>query len=167
MGRADITEKADAIVRVHAGFVWRILSHLGVPANQLELTSQRVLISVHRRLGEFRGETSITTWIYGICRTLAAELRHERPPTRETKTEQPACLPLTQRLHRALQGLSEPTRMVFVLFEIECLPMKEVAAAVGCSQARAYTWLYGAREHLRRSLLRPSNSDRVSRISPA
>src|SRR5262245_49019235 len=60
MGRADTTQEADAIVRMHAGFVWRILSHLGVPANQLEPMSQRVLIRVHRRLGEFRGETSIT-----------------------------------------------------------------------------------------------------------
>lgn len=165
MRRTETQEEADAIVRMHAAFVWRILSHLGVPANQLEHVSQTVLITVHRTLSEFRGESSITTWIYGICRERAAAHRHERARRREAQAQEPASIELTHRLQRALQGLAEPTRMVFVLFEIECLPMKDVAAAVGCSQARAYTWLYAAREHLRRMLLRPPNIERSSRIS--
>jgi len=156
-----------ATVREHAAFVWRALRHLGVPADQLEDVSQEVLIIICRNLAAFRGESAITTWIYGICRNVAADVRrrqarsreqpYERPPelsTGEAQTAQLQRSELLTHLNKALQALPEATRMVFVLFEIECLPMNEVAAATGCTASTAYSRLYAAREQVRRGLLR-------------
>jgi len=162
-----MTADPAATVREHAAFVWRALRHLGVPDEQLEDVSQEVLIVVCRNLAGFRGESALTTWIYGICRNMAADLRrrrlrsreqlYERPPdvsTAEAQTAELQRRELSLHLSKALQALPEPTRMVFVLFEIESQPMNEVAAAVGCTASTAYSRLYAAREQVRRALLR-------------
>ena len=162
-----MTSDPAATVREHAAFVWRALRHLGVAEEQLEDVSQEVLIIVCRNLAGFRGESAVTTWIYGICRNVAADARRrrarsreqlcERPPELSTAEEQTAEVQrseLLRHLREVLQALPEPMRMVFVLFEIESLPMNEVAAAMGCTASTAYSRLYAAREQVRRALLR-------------
>ena len=42
--------------------------------------------------------------------------------------------------------------MVFVLYEIESMPMSDVAASVGCNLSTAYSRLYAARKHIRTAL---------------
>ena len=173
-----MTQDAAATVRAHAAFVWRALRHLGVPPDQIEDVSQEVLIAVCRGLPQFRGQSSLTTWIYGICRNLAADARrkrrrireqvHERlpePAVAETQSLDLARSELGARLSEALGVLAEPTRMVFVLFEIERLPMAEVASALGCTSSTAYSRLYAAREHVRRAFLRAGLIDETQSLA--
>jgi RNA polymerase sigma-70 factor, ECF subfamily len=173
-----MTQDAAAIVRAHAAFVWRALRHLGVPPDQLEDVSQEVLIAVCRGLAQFRGQSLLTTWIYGICRNMAADARrkrrhareqlHERPPelaVAETQSHELARHELAERLERALATLAEPARMVFVLFEIERLPMAEVASALGCTPSTAYSRLYDAREHVKRAFLRAGLIDETQSLA--
>jgi RNA polymerase sigma-70 factor (ECF subfamily) len=56
------------------------------------------------------------------------------------------------RLREALALLDEPRRVAFVLFEIDDVPMTEVAQALGVSLATAYRRLDEAREALRAAL---------------
>jgi RNA polymerase sigma-70 factor (ECF subfamily) len=55
-------------------------------------------------------------------------------------------------LDRALASLDENKREVLVLFEIEEVPMKEIAILLDCPEKTAYGRLYAAREALRRAL---------------
>lgn len=155
------------IIRQQAPFVWRALRHLGVPPAQLEDLSQEVFIVMWRNLVRFRGDSALTTWIYGICRNVAWDVWRKRkrsreqphgqppePPVAETQTPELARREHSQRLHEALQALPESTRMVFVLYEIESMDMADVAAAVGCTPSTAYSRLYSARDRLRRGLTR-------------
>jgi len=155
------------LIREHAAFVWRALRHLGVPQQQLEDLSQEVLLIVCRNFEGFRRDSSVKTWIFGICRNIALDARRRTRRSREQPAEHLPELPvpaqqsatllqreLQQCLHRALQALPEHTRMVFVLFEIECLPMAEVAAALSCKESTAYSRLYVARSKVRRALQR-------------
>lgn len=47
---------------------------------------------------------------------------------------------------RLLSALDEDRRTVFVLYEVEELPMEEVATIVGCPVATAYSRLRAARK---------------------
>src|SRR3954467_13153582 len=73
----------EEIYEKHADFVWRTLRRLGVPENDLGDAMQGVFLTAHRALAQFEGRSSITTWLFTVCRSVARErrnsahLRHE------------------------------------------------------------------------------------------
>ncbi|APR87422.1 RNA polymerase sigma factor RpoE [Minicystis rosea] len=155
----------DRVFRVHAPFVWRALQGLGVREADLEDVCQEVFLVVHRKLGAFQGRSSIRTWIYGIALHAASEyrrrphLRREEiaaaPPEQSLPAPQHEALELrraAQRLDAALARLDDDKRAVFVLYEIEELPMSEVAEAVGCPLQTAYSRLHAARRLVEEAL---------------
>jgi RNA polymerase sigma-70 factor (ECF subfamily) len=76
----------DEIYRAYFGFVWRCLQGLGVATLHLDDAAQDVFMTVHRRLPEFRGDSSLRTWVYGIVRNVAAN--HRRSQRRRSPPEQ-------------------------------------------------------------------------------
>lgn len=165
-------EEFRAIFREHAPFVWRALRRLGVAEADVEDVAQEVFLVVHRRLAEFEGRSRMSTWIYGICLRVASDHRRrahvrrerptDRPPERVGSAPQPKELEQRQAralLDAALARLDEPKRAVFVLYEIEELPMKEVAEALGCPLQTAYSRLHAARDELREALATLRASD--------
>jgi RNA polymerase sigma-70 factor (ECF subfamily) len=114
---------------------------------------------VHRKLPEFEGRSALSTWLYGICVRTASDHRRRARVRREEVTDRvpegresaPQAEDLARRqaralLDTALEALDPDKRAVFVLFEVEELPMSEVAVAVGCPLQTAYSRLYAARE---------------------
>ena len=98
---------------------------------------------------------------------MAANYRRRAANVREEATAHPEPPPDTadpsaaidqermlDRLHEALEGLSEAKRDVFVLFELQELSMAEVADIVGCPVQTAYARLYAARRELKEQLRR-------------
>jgi RNA polymerase sigma-70 factor, ECF subfamily len=166
-GGAAATRSAElsALVLEHGRFVWRVLRHHGVPDRQLEDCSQEVFIVIIRKFGGFERRSAIRTWIYGICRNVAADARRRKRRKPEILTDAPpdTAAPEGQtdalarshaagQLRLALARLADDARMVFVLYEIESMPMTDVAASVGCNLSTAYSRLYAARKHLRTAL---------------
>ncbi|MFT3776320.1 MAG: sigma-70 family RNA polymerase sigma factor [Minicystis sp.] len=162
------------VFQEHAPFVWRALRRLGVPDADVEDVCQEVFMIVHRRLADFEGRSSMRTWIYGICVRRAASFRriahrrHEEvvdtPP--EAITQAPQIEELGRRhaqalLDAALDRLDDDKRAVFVLFEIEEVPMTEVAEAVGCPLQTAYARLYAARKQVEATLRRAALTGRA------
>ncbi len=154
-----------SIFEEFAPFVWRALRRLGVPEADAEDISQEVFVTVHRKLPEFEGRSTVRTWLYGICIRTASdhrrrahvrrELATDRPPDRVTSPTQPRDLERRRAraaLDRALDTLDDDKRAVLVLYEIEDLPMAEVAEAVGCPLQTAYARLYAARRLLKEVL---------------
>ena len=95
---------------------------------------------------------------YGICLRVASDFRrraHRRrerlcaeTPERTTETTpegRAADREALAALEAALDGLPPPQREVFVLYEIEELPMNEIARALGCPLQTAYSRLRLAR----------------------
>jgi RNA polymerase sigma-70 factor (ECF subfamily) len=145
----------------YAPFVLRVLRHLGVPAADLQDQGQEVFVAVFRGLAAFAGRSSLRTWIYGICVHVAsnyrrrAYVRHERsvsePPEAVCEPDQPQAFERNQNwpaLRRLLDTLDPEKREVFVLYELEELPMREVAEACGCPLQTAYSRLHAARRVL-------------------
>jgi RNA polymerase sigma-70 factor (ECF subfamily) len=144
-----------------APFVWRALRRLGVREADVPDVCQEVFVVVHRRLPDFDGSSALRTWIYGICLRTASQYRRRAPQLREVPEDdarEQTVLPdqedilerrrARDRLDVALGKLSDDKRAVFVLYELEELPMKEVAAVLGCPLQTAYSRLHGARREV-------------------
>jgi RNA polymerase sigma-70 factor (ECF subfamily) len=145
----------------HARYVFRVLRYLGVPEADLPDVCQEVFITVHRKIDEFEGRSSVRTWLYRICNNAASDQRRRAHVRREIATDWTAperqddpatSADLVGRVEarsvidHALGLLDEDKRLVFVLYEIEGFTMQEVADVVGCPLQTAYSRLRTARE---------------------
>jgi RNA polymerase sigma-70 factor (ECF subfamily) len=162
----------ERVFQEHAPYVWRALRRLGVAEADADDVCQDVFIVVHRKLGTFQGG-SLRTWLYGICLRVASE--HRRRPYRrredvvaavpdeavdasqEDEVERRRALTL---LDQALDELDDDKRAVFVLFELEQMPMVSVAEAAGCPLQTAYSRLYAGRKIVEAAL------DRARKLGP-
>ncbi|MDF2698330.1 MAG: polymerase sigma factor RpoE [Labilithrix sp.] len=156
IGRLNV----DELFSAHVEFVWRSLRQLGVGEPDLEDQTQEVFIVAYRRYATWNGEHA-RGWLFAIARRCASHYRrrgHRRHevtvdevPESCTETDPDASLDI-ERLDRLLATLDEDKRAVFVLFEIEEMSMRAVAATVGCPVQTAYARLYAARRELARLL---------------
>ncbi len=155
------------VFQAHAGFVWRTLRYLGVPERELEDASQEVFLVVHRRIADFEQRSALTTWLYSIASNVAGNFRtrahHRREVVSETIPERAQSAPQLEqvaqaearKLLTALVGvLDADKRNVFILADIQQLPMAQVAEAAGCAIQTAYSRLYSARKQLASELRR-------------
>jgi len=141
------------------------LIKLGVGECDLEDACQEVFLQMFRYLARFRGESDPKTWVYRLCITQArrARLRHRVSRALEhvlaflpgealisspSFNEGTAC----RRIEAALAQLSEKERSAFVLYEMEGLAGKEIAAILGCKEATLWRRLHEARHAFRRAL---------------
>jgi len=151
------------VFNLHARYLWRALLGLGVPERDVDDACQEVFLVAHRRFADI-DQAKLKSWLYGVCLRVASDhrrklrARRELPvehlpdlPVTETPFEQAAALHLQRDLLRALEELDENRRAAFVLYELEELTLKEVAAALECPLQTVYSRLEAAREHVRRA----------------
>lgn len=162
---ADETLDFDAVFEQMAPYVMRFVRRMGIAPADVDDVVQDVFLAVHRGLASFERRSSLRTWVYGICVFTCSNHRDRAYRRREVPSEEAGAGPGTSdpertlAADRALAALDEvlaalpvDQSSVFVLFEIEGLPMREVAAAAGCSKFTAYTRLYAARKRVRAAL---------------
>jgi RNA polymerase sigma-70 factor, ECF subfamily len=160
-----------SIFREFGPFVWRVLARFGVPSAELPDLCQETFIVIHRRLADFKGESSLRTWIFGICFRTASDyrrrayVRHENVvetlPEQIASEDQLATAEARQalaRLDAALRELDDEKRAIFIAYELEELPMQEAALAAGCPLKTAYARLYAARRHIEGAFRRGGGS---------
>lgn len=146
----------------HAAYVLGLLRRLGVAEADVDDAAQEVFLIVHRALPGFEGRSRVKTWVVGICLRVVSTYRRRigRHPETTLEREREPCIDATQpgaveqaelrtSLTRALAQLSEQQRAVIVLFEVEEMPMTEVAKALQCQLFSAYKRLYAARRKLK------------------
>jgi RNA polymerase sigma-70 factor, ECF subfamily len=145
----------------HAPYVWSLLRRLGVPEADAEDVCQEVFVIVHRKLAGLPPEAAPRTWLYGIALRVASDYRRSArvrreqltaaPPEPSVPGEQEAIVQQRQRLawlDAQLDQLDDDKRAVFVLYEIEQVPMQQVAEIAGCPLQTAYSRLHAARRQL-------------------
>lgn len=173
-GLADVAERAESaqmprafsdIYAAYFGFVWRCLRGHGVPERQLDDAAQDVFVAVHRRLDEFRGESSLRTWLYGIVRHVAqnqrrSERRRGGVMEFDAESASPGPSPHEQVQNREaaafvsqfVAGLDDKKRDVFVLALLEQMTIPEVAETLGVPLNTAYTRLRSVRQEFAREI---------------
>jgi RNA polymerase sigma-70 factor, ECF subfamily len=157
-GTLPIALTAEEVFREHGAFVFRLLRRLGVPDADLDDLTQDVFIIVHRALDQYEERNQMRSWLYRICVREASRHRRSRPPAGTIDVDllsgpadsnpEDAVQANEARadFDRLLGVLDEERRAVFVLYEVEELSMEEVATAVGCPLATAYSRLRSARK---------------------
>lgn len=138
-----------------AAFVFRVLRRLRVPEPDLDDAAQDVFVIVHRRLESFDPALSLRAWLFGIARRVALARRRRASHRAEeysaaaegvaTETSAENQVAARALLERALAVLDGPQREVLFLYELEGMPMHEVAQAIGCPLQTAYSRLRAAR----------------------
>ena len=144
----------------HSPQVYRFLSALGVAPDDREDALQEVFVAVFRSLASFRGEAQLSTWIYRIASRHAGRLGRRRrvrdvlatlllreppPPPVPDPAERAAEIHFVDRL---LNRLTPKKRAVLVLFEIEGLPVEEIARIVDCPENTVWSRLHHARSEM-------------------
>ena len=154
MTNPEISLDAGTIYRMHVHQVARWAARLGGPALDLEDTVHEVFAVACRRLSSFRGDSSLSTWLFGITdKVVLHRRRKERwwrwlsgsagatagrlaaagpDPLRLLEQNQAA-----RDVYRVLDRLSEGDRRILILFELEELAAYEVAALLGIKAANA------------------------------
>ncbi len=163
----------------NASYVWRALRGLGVADADVDDVCQEVFITVHRRLPDFEGRSSVRSWVYGICVRAASDYRKSARVRREVGTEAPPEQAVDPRqeyavsvqqaretLYRILDRLDDDKRAVFVLYEIEELSMAEIAAVVACPLQTAYSRLHAARREVEEAVERLHAAARARARTP-
>jgi RNA polymerase sigma factor (sigma-70 family) len=72
----------EQIYERHADFVWRTLRRLGVAEGDARDATHDAFLIVHAELARFEGRSSLNTWLFTICRSVARDFRrrHSAPP---------------------------------------------------------------------------------------
>lgn len=143
--------------REHHDFVWRILRYFGVPHAALDDKLQDVFLVAYRRWDDLDPTASLRSWLFGIARRVAADLRRSTVRAERRLQAVPAPSPgpgPEQHVARAeaaafvesfLESLDEDKRAVFMLAEIERLTAPEIAEATGARLNTVYSRLRAAR----------------------
>ena len=155
-----------AVFVEHAAFVLRTVRSLGVRSADVEDVAQEVFVIVHRKLDTWNGTCSLRTWLFGIAMRVASGHRRKAYVRREQIDQEGAmqcgAVPpeqaealrrkqLRAQLDRALDTLDDQKRAVFVLYELEGVPIAEIAESQGCALFTAYGRLRAARAQVRAS----------------
>ncbi|HLV22930.1 MAG TPA: RNA polymerase sigma factor [Polyangiaceae bacterium] len=141
------------------------LRRLGVSDADLEDATQEVFLQLFRYLSRFRREAELSTWLYRLCISQAGRVRRRvrlgkllsgalGVRSAEAFVSTPG-LPeeiARRRIEAALAVLSPAERSVFVLYEMQGVSGKDIAAIVDCPEATVWRRLHYARERFRAAL---------------
>jgi RNA polymerase sigma-70 factor (ECF subfamily) len=164
------------IMRRHNRRLYRVARAVTRDDSEAEDVVQEAYSQAFANLGNFRGDSSLATWLTRIALNEALGRLRRRRPTVELSTldaesqDETHVIPfplmtsncdperaVAQReirrlMERAIDDLPEAFRIVFVMREIEELSVKETAAFLGLPQATVKTRLHRARRLLRQAL---------------
>lgn len=133
-------KRLEQLVETQFDAVWRFLRRLGVPAGVLEDAAQEVFAVVARRIGQVQTGCE-KSFLFGTALRVASGLRRRRAIERARNEPMPEDAPsevhdpeqlVAERRARAaldelLAAMDEPSRTVFVLFELEGFTFTEIA----------------------------------------
>jgi RNA polymerase sigma-70 factor (ECF subfamily) len=90
--RDDLTspERFEALVREHQGMVFRTLTRLTGAGAQVEDLAQEAFLRLYRALPEFRGESTVATYLYRIVYNVAQDEWKRRRKERTFVASEPA-----------------------------------------------------------------------------
>jgi len=156
----------EGVFRAHVDDVHRIVSRLlglGASRADVEDVSQLVFIAIQRALPRFRGESKLSTWIYGVAtRVVLTQLRGWRRHRRllaavsdhieiaDTQTPERSASERQQlaRVWKCLMRIKPKKRVVYVMHALEGMSGAEIAEILEIPVATVWTRLHHAKKEL-------------------
>ena len=176
--RQGDSDAFEALVRPHLGMLYRVIDRILGQEAESQDALQDALITIHRELDRFKGDSKFSTWAYRVCVNQALMARRKRVRRREDAIEDllprfqddghhmnvdgildwseeaEALVRVEQRELRArvragLERLSDDQRAVFVLRDLEGWDTQEISERLGITKELVRQRLHRARLALR------------------
>jgi RNA polymerase sigma-70 factor (ECF subfamily) len=153
-----------ALYDAHVDRVFRLAYRLAGDTDLAQDFTQETFIRAFDRLGQYRGDASLATWLHTIATSVSLNGMRSvtRLRTRSAPVDELAELPardvpaaphdLRDRLHAAIDGLSPKLRPVFVMHDVEGYTHEEIGTALGIPVGTSKARLFDARAKLRAAL---------------
>lgn len=143
-----------ALYRAHTPALYRMAWRLtNGDQDAAEEIVQDVWVRASQRLGTFRFESALRTWLIGVLIRCAAEQRRRRRAPPDALDEHTLAIKPMQGttidLERAIGRLPAGMREVFLLHDVEGLTHEEIALCLGMSSGTSKSQLFEARQRLR------------------
>ena len=152
----------------HAGRLYNLAYRMAGTANDAEDLLQDIFLLAYRKIGSFRGDSSLGTWLYrlamnhclDVLRSRQARMGHQTDSLDEDAAPVPAAAPALGAvsridLDRAIGKLPHACRAAFLLHDVEGFGHQEVGAILGISEGTSKSQVHKARLRIRAYLTQP------------
>lgn len=150
----------DQIFAAHSDGVFRFCLRLTGCRTEAEDLTQETFVCVYQRLGSFRGESSLPTWIYRIAFNRASKHLRRRALARLFVPRAPQSPDVTEdlALWDAVLRLPLPERSAFLLVKLEGLSCEEAAVSLAVPIGTVKSRVHRAVKALRNRLGEPTTN---------
>jgi len=158
----------EQLYRENASRLYNLAYRMTGAAADAEELVQEMFLLAHRKLGSFKGESSIGTWLYRLGVNLCVDYLRSRQhrDTRATgsldddreRGQQVAAAPTNEmtltrlELEQAIADLPESYRSAFVLHDVEGFGHAEIGSMLGIAEGTSKSLVHKARLRLRHYL---------------
>ena len=156
----------------HAARLYNLAYRMAGTANDAEDMLQDIFLLAYRKLGSFRGESSLGTWLYrlamnhclDVLRSRQSRMGHQTDSLDEEGAAEPSATPALGAvsridLDRAISRLPHACRAAFLLHDVEGFGHNEVGAILGISEGTSKSQVHKARLRIRAYLTQPRQED--------
>ena len=157
----------EELYRNHARRLFALAARIVGP-QQAEDLLQDIFLTAHRKLAQYRGESSLGTWLFRLATNLCLDHLGSRA-ARSARLDEPFADELDMAgtagpilgaldrldLEKAITALPPGCRTIFVLHDIEGQDHREISELLDIAVGTSKSQLHKARLHLRRMLNAP------------
>lgn len=157
----------EELYRAHAGRLYSLVLRMAGSGQEADDLLQEVFLHAYKKLGSFRGDSSLGTWLYRLTVNHCLDFLRGRQARMSRATDSldgedgfepaataPAVPTAISRLdlERAIARLPVGCRTAFVLHDVEGFEHNEVARMLGVSEGTSKSQVHKARMKLRAML---------------
>src|SRR5206468_11676536 len=165
--QAGDVEAFETIYRQHSSRLYTLACRMAGSPEDGEDLLQEIFLQAYRKLGSFKGDATLGTWLYRLALNHCLDYVRSRRAKMNKLTSaiegEIACEPAARRetpitrldLERAVERLPEGCREAFVLHDVEGFDHKEVGRLLGIAEGTSKSQVFKARMKLRALLGKP------------
>ena len=153
----------EALYRQHATRLYNLASRMMGRHGEADDLLQDIFLLAYRKLGSFRGESSLGTWLYRLAMNHCLDVLRNRQTRMSQQTDsldEPDAPSVASRvplvgsvsridLERAIDALPPACRAAFLLHDVEGFGHQEVGAMLGISEGTSKSQVHKARMRIR------------------
>lgn len=163
----------EELYRQHATRLYNLAYRMAGSRQDADDLLQEIFLIAYRKLGSFRGESALGTWLYrlamnhclDVLRSRQARMGHHTDSLDEEEAA-PVASPASTigavsriDLERAIGQLPRACRAAFLLHDVEGFGHNEVATLLGISEGTSKSQVHKARLRIRAYLTQPGLPD--------
>jgi RNA polymerase sigma-70 factor (ECF subfamily) len=153
----------EALYRQHGTRLYNLASRMMGPHGEADDLLQDIFLLAYRKLGSFRGESSLGTWLYRLAMNHCLDVLRNRQTRMSQQTDsldEPDAPPVASPvplvgavsridLERAIEALPPACRAAFLLHDVEGFGHQEVGTMLGISEGTSKSQVHKARMRIR------------------